>query len=459
METTNDYQVSVAVEWLIDHAYSTIDKNRVDEVTRIVYYRDHFYGSYDVRLYCKDERGFEECHYEYSLSLENFHAMMKHAHLRPPYSAESTIEIIQMGKRDERLMNKVMGAFSFSDYYFEKAVIEESRLALIRYDHVDYAMRALRRASAILLPYSEELPLDAVQFAYGEIIIRTAQRSQEAIDRLFEEKRKKEEEERKRKEYMAYCDSHQKDASLLVIPDVHGRRFWKDAVKRHKNVPVVFLGDYLDPYHNHIEDISTEEAISNFSEILEFKRTAPEHVTLLLGNHDIHYLVPNINCSRKDVLHEDELHKIYADNLNLFNLVAKYTIASKNFVMSHAGILKGWFAKHYPNIDTNSPEAIVTAINSSYTDETSFVRYIIEALMDVPHVRGGNSHAGSIVWADESEHNHDDSPMRNIYQVFGHTQRLESPLISEHFANLDCRKAFIITKDAEILEVVTKQES
>lgn len=457
MESTNYYQVSEAVEWLIENAHSTIDKKRIDEVTRIVYRRDHFYGSYDVELYCKDENGFESRHYEYSLSLENFHALMKHAHLRPPYSAESTIEIIQMGDRDEQLTKKVMDAFSFKDYYFEKEVIEESRMAFVRYDHVDYAMRGLRRAYSTLLPDSEALPLDAVQFVYGEIIIRMAKRCQEAIDRLFEEKRKKEEEERQRQEYIAYCDSRQKDTSLLVIPDVHGRGFWKDAVKRHATVPVVFLGDYLDPYHNHIEDISTDDAIKNFKEILEFKRTNPERVTMLIGNHDIHYLVPNINCSRKDTIHEEELHRLYADNLGLFALIAKYTIASKNFVMSHAGILNGWLTNHYPEVNTDSPEDIVTTINSSYTDETGLVRYIIEALMDVPYARGGNSKAGSIIWADESEHEHNESSIPNIYQVFGHTQRIEGPLITDHFANLDCRKAFIVTNDGEILESVISE--
>ena len=35
---------------------------------------------------------------------------------------------------------------------------------------------------------------------------------------------------------------------LTIIPDVHGRPFWRDAVKDVADTPVVFLGDYLDPY-------------------------------------------------------------------------------------------------------------------------------------------------------------------------------------------------------------------
>ena len=35
---------------------------------------------------------------------------------------------------------------------------------------------------------------------------------------------------------------------LIIIPDVHGRSFWRDAVKRNPGAEFIFLGDYLDPY-------------------------------------------------------------------------------------------------------------------------------------------------------------------------------------------------------------------
>ena len=36
---------------------------------------------------------------------------------------------------------------------------------------------------------------------------------------------------------------------VLVVPDVHGRLFWKEPVERYLEEVdrVVFLGDYLDP--------------------------------------------------------------------------------------------------------------------------------------------------------------------------------------------------------------------
>ena len=38
------------------------------------------------------------------------------------------------------------------------------------------------------------------------------------------------------------------NSRILIIPDVHGRTFWRDAVEAAGEMPIVFLGDYLDPY-------------------------------------------------------------------------------------------------------------------------------------------------------------------------------------------------------------------
>ena len=82
------------------------------------------------------------------------------------------------------------------------------------------------------------------------------------------------------------------DKCVLIIPDVHGRQFWKGAVERfHEDIEkgaidVVFLGDYVDPYY--FERISEEDAIRNFKEICRFAK-GKSNVHLLLGNHDMPY--------------------------------------------------------------------------------------------------------------------------------------------------------------------------
>lgn len=71
---------------------------------------------------------------------------------------------------------------------------------------------------------------------------------------------------------------------LVLIPDIHGRSFWRNAVKKHRNHPVVFLGDYVDPYRG--ESITNEDALANFKEIIAYAKDN-NHVTLLLGNRQL----------------------------------------------------------------------------------------------------------------------------------------------------------------------------
>ena len=45
------------------------------------------------------------------------------------------------------------------------------------------------------------------------------------------------------------------------------------------------------------------------------------------------------------------------------------------------------------------------------------------------------------------EHQAEGSHLPNVYQIFGHTQQLSAPVIENHFANLDCRQAFLLLED------------
>ena len=81
----------------------------------------------------------------------------------------------------------------------------------------------------------------------------------------------------------------EKNVKVLIIPDVHGREFWREPVKEvleKTDARVVFLGDYLDSYpwdfdHNHYQ----QQAIDVFNEIINLKKENKNRVNLLLGNH------------------------------------------------------------------------------------------------------------------------------------------------------------------------------
>ena len=66
----------------------------------------------------------------------------------------------------------------------------------------------------------------------------------------------------------------------IIIPDVHGRRFWRGAVKGNEEEKIIFLGDYVDPYN--CEGILPGEAYDGLIDILEFKKAHPDNVVLLL---------------------------------------------------------------------------------------------------------------------------------------------------------------------------------
>jgi hypothetical protein len=236
-------------------------------------------------------------------------------------------------------------------------------------------------------------------------------------------------------------------AQILVIPDIHGRTFWKEATDKHPDIPVVFLGDYLDPYAH--EHITPEEALANFKEILAFKQANMERVTLLIGNHEIHYLDTAYLFSRKDTLHAEYIHQLLHDHLHLFSIASYTEMGGKTFLFTHAGLVEPWWKKHFPDTPIDA-RSICDALNGKIKDRELFGAFIDDALMDIGKRRGGEAEAGSCLWADLDEHGHRSVFLNGIYQVFGHTQLKKKAVIKRSFADLDCRKAFLIESQGNI---------
>ena len=62
---------------------------------------------------------------------------------------------------------------------------------------------------------------------------------------------------------------------ILVIPDVHGRTFWKEPVcKLIESVDkVIFLGDYLDPYGDFVQEDICQNLIIGRNITISLKET------------------------------------------------------------------------------------------------------------------------------------------------------------------------------------------
>lgn len=225
---------------------------------------------------------------------------------------------------------------------------------------------------------------------------------------------------------------------LLIIPDVHGRTFWKNPLeKEFNNVDrIIFLGDYLDPYPQ--EGISPKDSIGVLEDIIKLKKNNPEKIILLEGNHDYHYMNYLITpCSRYDHENAHEIEEIFKNNLDLFQLFFKVD----KYLFSHAGIIKEWVEKYCG----------CSNINELLGDESR----AYSSLWVVPRIRGGWEWFGSCLWNDVRDFVNE---IPGTFQIFGHTQLRQAyfgpnPGIDENFACLDCRKCFILdTEEQELKE-------
>lgn len=269
-------------------------------------------------------------------------------------------------------------------------------------------------------------------------------------------------------------NSEQKD--ILIIPDVHGRLFWKAAfekyellLKEHK-MQCVFLGDYVDPYDREIdagEAYGYKQTVDNFAEIIEKKKQYGRSVTLLLGNHDLQYVDEYSEgeaCKCRYMWGQSKrIKSLLNDNWKLFSLGYETVLDDgRRCLFTHAGVVKAWVDVRFDNM----AESDITAawLDSFLVDKSKL--YI---MADVGEDRGGRGY-GSPVWADveefywgwQNEKARKHSPeirqtmYTGIYQVFGHTlyniygSGSDDYVINEHFAMLDARRAFVMHSDGKI---------
>ena len=244
---------------------------------------------------------------------------------------------------------------------------------------------------------------------------------------------------------------------LLCIGDVHGRNFWKKAVEENmdKVDKIIFLGDYLDPYP--WEGITRKDAIRNFDDIIKFKADNKDKVILLLGNHDFPYIDKKIffTRSRYDSSNAYHIEEMFRSHRSLFQLAYDEKMGDKLYLFTHAGLSPHWYEKHKELIGD------LTVKNLNYLYETPGG---IKSLCEASYYRGGWDQFGSIVWCDVVEMTEDSQHMKEVeglsvndklpwdYQVFGHSQQEEHPIITKEFACLDCRKAFLLTDEGGFQE-------
>ena len=251
---------------------------------------------------------------------------------------------------------------------------------------------------------------------------------------------------------------------IIVVPDVHGRTFWKEPVMRCLDEVdrVVFLGDYLDPYRD--EAGVAEDIYANFMEIISLKQRNMEKVILLKGNHDQHYSSKTFyrlaGGSRLDKAHWQKYHDTFNDYKDLFKLAHIEVVNGITYLFSHAGLTPYWLNKVNATIwklvdkeISVADPAIIDRINQ--LDDGVVGQEMLSIIgKERSYIMGEKT--GSVLWADVCEHPMPDViavyGLDKVFQVFGHT-RLDGTVDDvfgfDHFAMIDSQKCFLIDESQD----------
>jgi hypothetical protein len=124
----------------------------------------------------------------------------------------------------------------------------------------------------------------------------------------------------------------------------------------------------------------------------------------------------------------------------------------KRFLFTHAGVKHGWMSFNKDLFGGVSPDDTGNCLNALW-HVTSRRPRLMKALAQVSVSRWGRYAFGSPVWNDIEDMVDDPDELPGLYQIFGHSQQEENPVIGEHFACLDCRRAFIINDKGSIQEL------
>ena len=237
---------------------------------------------------------------------------------------------------------------------------------------------------------------------------------------------------------------------IASLGDIHGRdtwkfhthgspydyNLWKIAVDAGapvdsevwKDMPysgfdkIVFVGDYVDSF-----TIGNAQMKQNLLEIIEFKRLLGDKVVLLLGNHDVSYIVPDQWCSgyRSEMRHD--FFEIFNKNIDLFSIA--YEIESdkgEKYLWTHAGVTSGWlekFNKALANPSNKSLKSIIEdhdPMNRKISENLNFAWELrMKVLFNVDMYSGGIEEWAGPIWVRPIMLNQ--HPLTGYNQIVGHT--------------------------------------
>lgn len=241
-----------------------------------------------------------------------------------------------------------------------------------------------------------------------------------------------------------------KHAECIIFPDLHGRKFWRDAFNKDcewDSQTYIFLGDYFDPYRD--EGITSGTAIRNWYELnLALKDHVDKEIVFLMGKHDAHYINKLFNLygrgSRYSKRYCSKIHQLL-DGVNL-RIAYEMSVGQKKILFTHAGVTNPWYKEHSELIASLSAESLNSLMNSDQG---------WNALSDVSFYRGGGQPYGSPLWADSEEFTNDN--IKDIpydWQIVGHNQQKDDEIKTfGNIIDIDCHHVFALTKEIKLIKL------
>lgn len=232
----------------------------------------------------------------------------------------------------------------------------------------------------------------------------------------------------------------------IAIGDIHGRDTWQQIVNLEiDNVDkIIFVGDYFDSFN-----IPPGVQISNFKNILELKRSYPDKVVLLAGNHDFHY-IQHIGVNERYSGYNHSFSFFIGDeciNPAFNERSLKLCYIDNNILFTHAGVTKTWLKNN--QIELN--DDLDTTLNDLFFHKPQYFKFQSGNRLS-RNAYGDDIFQGPLwvrpnsLYADKID---------GYIQVVGHTERKDSTIQFENDVYLidALEKGYYLKFDGETIEI------
>jgi predicted phosphodiesterase len=207
---------------------------------------------------------------------------------------------------------------------------------------------------------------------------------------------------------------------IVAMGDVHGRSFWKLVANTVSFDKLILIGDYFDSF-----DISAQDQIRNFQEIIAFKKAYPDKMILLIGNHDFHYLPVARSVNEVYSGYQDRyaypISFLLQEHMHLLQMCYKW----EHYLFTHAGVTNTWLQ----NVGYKGEE-IDVFINELF-------RYKPSSFFFTGNDPYGDDVTQSPIWVRPGSLQKDAYDYEHTKQVVGHTQRRTLEVEVDRFFYID----------------------